>query len=340
MEAMVRSGVLSGAPELVRELGGDADSVARQAGVSPSALRNPDRPIPPAWVLNYLETAASSCGCPDFGLRLSEYQSLAVFGRLWPLFESAGTVGELIRDIEAYFPLHTRGGQVLLSAERGGTVVGYDAAAGIAGSRLQVVELGFGILVAELRRHCPDWEPLEIQFRHAPPRDLNPYRQRLYCTPLFNSERNTIFLESELLRRPTRTGDTSLHERLAHDFGQLRRRITGMVCIQTEVVVRALLPFVPCDLGTIAGHLRLSRRTLQRRLKEQGTSFETIVSQVRADLAASYLQDSDLSITQIAEVLQYSETCAFSRSFKGHFGVSPRTYAKASSTARERNNEL
>src|SRR3546814_12037691 len=68
----------------------------------------------------------------------------------------------------------------------------------------------------------------------------------------------------------------------------------------------------------------MSKRSLQRRLTAAGTSFDAIVDSVRSDLAYAYLQDSRLSVAQIAETLHFSETSALSRAVRRWYTVSPR----------------
>ncbi len=65
-------------------------------------------------------------------------------------------------------------------------------------------------------------------------------------------------------------------------------------------------------------------RTLHRRLKAEGKSFEGLKDEVRRDLALPYIQQADLPITQIAERLGYSETSVLSRSCVRWFAVPPR----------------
>ena len=86
----------------------------------------------------------------------------------------------------------------------------------------------------------------------------------------------------------------------------------------------ASLPFAPIDLATAARVLRSSRRSLQRKLEAEGTSFATIFDRVRAGLARSYLLESRLSVAEIAELLGYSETGALTRAVRRWFGENPR----------------
>ena len=79
----------------------------------------------------------------------------------------------------------------------------------------------------------------------------------------------------------------------------------------------------------VARSLYMSSRKLQRQLKKAGTTFNTLLNEVRQDLAKKYLREEDTSMTEIAFLLGFSESSAFSRAFKRWTGVSPTTYRKA-----------
>ncbi|HWO08502.1 MAG TPA: helix-turn-helix transcriptional regulator, partial [Polyangiaceae bacterium] len=76
----------------------------------------------------------------------------------------------------------------------------------------------------------------------------------------------------------------------------------------------------------IARRLGLGERTLQRRLRDEGTSFAALLDEARAELARSYLGDSKLAIFEVAYLLGYSEPSAFNRAFRRWTGKSPREY--------------
>jgi AraC-like DNA-binding protein len=324
LQKWIRSGVLAGARELVGELGGDFGLLTKRAAISTNALQNPDAPIQVSAVVRLLEDAAASLNCEAFGLRLGQLQDLTLFGPLWSLFQSAETVGEMIHDLAVYFPLHTQGTLVFIESVPDGVIVTYDVAADIARSRRQVVELGFSVLIGELRRHDPKWRPQEVFLRHSPPKDAQWHRRLLGSGLTFNADRNAVFVDKAFLSIPTRSGNRKQHGKLATAFDKARKTLAGITHTRTEIVVRALMPFSPCDLATAARMMRTTPRTLQRRLAGEGTTFDRIVDAVRADLALSYINDSHLSVAEVAEVLQFSETSALTRAFRRWHGVSPR----------------
>ena len=324
MSAWVRSGALTGVPELIAELGQDPDRLLRACGIEPAALNNPDTPVSVIAVAALLEEAAAACSCETFGLRLSQRQCLTLFGPMFPLFESAATIGRLLRNVVEFFPLHTKGALLAVQPAPGGVLVIYDVAAGVAASHRQVIELGFGILVQELQRRAPDWQPEEVFFRHSAPRDMALHRAILGRLLTFNADRNAVFVDAALLARPNTSGDPELHRALASKFDAQRKALAAAMRGQTEAVLRGLLPFADCDLRVVARILRTTPRTLQRKLAEDGASFGEIFDQVRADLAMSYLRDSALTVAEVAEILQFSETSALTRAFRRWYGISPR----------------
>jgi len=72
--------------------------------------------------------------------------------------------------------------------------------------------------------------------------------------------------------------------------------------------------------------LKLSRRTLQRRLKAEKTSFQSILREVRAELAIAYLKDARLRSLEIAMLLGYSNISSFTTAFKSWYNIPPAEY--------------
>lgn len=331
MVKWVRSGVLEGAPELVAELGGSFARLARGAGLPANLLANPDLPVRVEAVTGLLDRAAATLDEECFGLRLGARQSLSLFGPMAPLLSSAETIAMLLADLEAYFPLHTQGTIVGLERMGSDRLLTYELTAGAGQYQRQVIELGFGVILHELRRHAPGWTPSALYFRHSVPAKSIWHRKLLGDGVHYNADRNAILCEAALLARPTLDGDKALHEPLARQFGSASRASPGLEVLQVEALVRAMLPFSPIDLDRVASMLHCSRRTLQRRLAAEATGFAEIRDKALAGLALSYLVESNLRVAEIAEILQFSETSAFSRFVKRKFQISPRVLRRGKS---------
>ncbi|QRM34679.1 AraC family transcriptional regulator [Microvirga sp. VF16] len=78
-----------------------------------------------------------------------------------------------------------------------------------------------------------------------------------------------------------------------------------------------------CSAATAASLYAVSRRTLYRHLKAEGRTFRQVTNEVRCEIACMVLAKSDLSLSQIAEVLNYAEHSAFTRAFRRWTGQTP-----------------
>ena len=72
--------------------------------------------------------------------------------------------------------------------------------------------------------------------------------------------------------------------------------------------------------------LLLSRRTLQRRLRAEKTSFQKVLQEVRALLAVNYLSDERLRALDVSMLLGYSSISSFTTAFKSWYDVPPAEY--------------
>jgi AraC-like DNA-binding protein len=84
----------------------------------------------------------------------------------------------------------------------------------------------------------------------------------------------------------------------------------------------------PASLGEIATQLALSERTLRRRLRTLGTSYNRILQDVRSSAAQEWLRDSNLTMEAIAWRLGYTETANFRHAFKRWTGQSPQAFRR------------
>ncbi len=99
------------------------------------------------------------------------------------------------------------------------------------------------------------------------------------------------------------------------DSNSLRRRV--------EAQLEQMLESGEVSLDRLASKLGMSRATLQRRLKAEGTSFEAMLDGLRQRLARRYLRKENFSVKKTAYLLGFSDPAAFSRAFKRWTGRSP-----------------
>ena len=79
-------------------------------------------------------------------------------------------------------------------------------------------------------------------------------------------------------------------------------------------------------LADIASNFAISPRTLQRRLRQEGTSFQQLTDEVRKTQALAYLREGSYLTKEISYLLGYNELSAFTRTFKRWTGQTPAAY--------------
>ena len=100
------------------------------------------------------------------------------------------------------------------------------------------------------------------------------------------------------------------------------------ITMQVRSKIIEQLPEGRPSQGDIAVKLNTSLRSLQRRLRDQDTSFKELLSNTQQELALSYIRDSSRSIGEITYLLGFSEPSNFTRAFKRWTGTPGCLHAK------------
>ena len=125
--------------------------------------------------------------------------------------------------------------------------------------------------------------------------------------------------------------DATLHRffvRYADDLLEARGAIpeSGSLADRVREVVAPALPNQDASSRFVARRLGISERSLRRQLAAEGDSFRALVDEVRRVKAESLLKESDTPIGEIALLLGFSDTSAFSRAFRRWCGISPQRF--------------
>jgi AraC-like DNA-binding protein len=109
-----------------------------------------------------------------------------------------------------------------------------------------------------------------------------------------------------------------------------------LACAQRSDIVnqvyKKLMNFLPkrsVSEEIIARELNLSLRSLQRKLREQGTCYDSLFQSVRRELAMQLIADAQLSVAEIAQFLGFSSSSNFGRAFKRWTGQTPAEYRRS-----------
>ncbi len=171
--------------------------------------------------------------------------------------------------------------------------------------------------------------PLRVRFAHQRQSGVETLNQFFGCRVQFGCDENEIAFKASDTRVPLLTADDNLQRALLeiceNTLANLPQR-PNSVSRKVERLITAGLASGTAHQDKIAAELGMSPRTLARRLAEEGTSFATLITDLRAALARDYLRNSNLPLTEIAFLLGYTDASSFSTAFRRWFKTTPREY--------------
>jgi AraC-like DNA-binding protein len=173
-----------------------------------------------------------------------------------------------------------------------------------------------------------NYTPQQVWFMHAPLSPLSVYREAFGVTPLFNRPRMGISVERAILDAWRPGGSSQLRQIAETYLRQLSPPRDNSFTTRVAGVARSLLRGRECTPEQTAMVLGIHPRTLQRRLQAEGTSFEKIKDDMRRETAESLLAQPNVSLSQIALMLDYADLSTFSRSCRRWFGEAPSAVRK------------
>ncbi len=173
-----------------------------------------------------------------------------------------------------------------------------------------------------------EWQPIGSRFVFQEPADIYPIQERFGQNLRFNQATNAIEIETRLLDLPNQSADASLLPILLQQANQLLDTLSGQKSLveKLRLMILSSLGAETLTTDNAAGQLNMSVRSLHRQLGELNTSFRHVREEVVIKVAKEALLTTDLSITEIATRLNYSETSSLDRMFKRVTGSSPRSF--------------
>lgn len=170
----------------------------------------------------------------------------------------------------------------------------------------------------------------EVHIEFAAP-DYHAHYARVFPCPIyFASDENALVLAPGAASRPLRTHEPDVHAELVALCEQKLRQQDQESLFRARVqkVLGPMLPGNTPALEDVATALGMASWTLRRKLREEDTSFQELLDDMRRDLALAYMKDIGLSLGEIAYILGFSTPGAFQRAFKRWVGTTPGEYRK------------
>lgn len=303
------------------------------SGIDPQVLLAAEGRVEPELALRTWQLAAELCSDPWFGLSVGDLVPIDYLGGLGLAVFGSATLGDGLRRFARFFPLIHQLARLELIEDAGVFRLRFVLQVDVEPAQMRhPIECLFAVLVRLSQRTTGTeiW-PIEVAWRHIAPPELSGYQRAFGVVPRFGQPCNELVFARPVLDTPHVAPDHALIE-----IGErhLRQRCSELPVAESFVsrfrrVLAEELELGEPTLPKLADRVRMSERTLQRRLGAEGTSVQALLDELRRELSLRRLTESNQSIAEIAFRLGFAEVRAFHRAFKRWTGSTPAAYREA-----------
>jgi AraC-like DNA-binding protein len=298
-DAATRAGLAPGA--IYRRIGIGADVIEHRGKRVPIALARQ------AWV----DTAKQS-GDPLFGIHIAESMDHGSLDVLDGLVASSRTLGEAFRRLVRYGPLFSNAGEFSLVTTQDTARFVHRATGAVA----WMSEMILAIVVLRVRKLCDHrWAPRGVGFMHERGGRQADYEALFQAPVTFGHPMDEVVFGRDLLERPIGVPDLHTTATLQAQADQalivLPDTSTDFAALY-QALTEAVIEGNP-KIEVVADRLGISRRSLQRRLQEAGTSHRELVEHLRAQMAREQLTGGGARQSAVARTLGYANPSSFHR---------------------------
>ena len=320
----IHPGVAREIAPTLRAFGIDPDPLIREAGLDPRLFNDGTNVIPHTALGRLLTLSVDRTNCPHFGLLVGQRATILSLAMVGRLMQHSDTLGEALRALVANLSIQDRGAVPALSISDGTALLTFSVYQSDVESAEQISDGALAVFVNALRTLCgSEWNPTEVLLPRATPADQEPYRRHFRAPVRFNQESATIVVPVRDLDLRIAGADPLLRAVLEERIAQIKGDPEAEFLDDLRRLLRTRLTRHRCSADDIAGLLAMHRRTLSRRLEGSGMGYRAIVNEIRFEIARQLLEDTEVSLGQIAAALCYSEASAFTRAFRGWSGLTP-----------------
>lgn len=171
-----------------------------------------------------------------------------------------------------------------------------------------------------------------VKLNYSPPEYAARYRDYIHSLVRFNQNENSVKIPVAMGEELNPSGEADSYAVAKSLCARLLDEVPVTSLSISDRVKRYLLaqPVGSVSEEDVARSLYISKRTLARRLKSEGSGYRQIKDEILSAMSSHHLRDSSLSVESIAAMLGYHDSANFRRAFRRWYGVSPQKFRQQS----------
>lgn len=310
-------------------LGIDTDAMLETVGVERSLVFDVDARIPGDKVSALWQEAYRRADDPDLSLHAVEALPRGAYKVLEFLAATSASVGEGLRRVSRYFRLINSAVELPVDEGPEHVTFGFTSPGAVSAPSRAYAEYAVAAIVLRTRLAVDIEFPLQhVDFAYPSPTDISEHERIFGCPVHFDAPRTQMCIARDVWDRAVSADDGGLSELLEQHAKMLLDKLPeGTTAVaQVQEAIRKQLRGGDPNLDNVARALGMSSRTLQRRLKDEGLSYATVLDETRANVARSYLDQPEFSLAEVGYLLGFADQSSFTRAFKRWTGSTPGTF--------------
>ncbi len=313
----------------VESAGIDLPALLKTVDLDPALLDSDEGRIDGEQFQAFIRRLAEQTGNPLLGLETGDFVQPGSYSVLGYITMSCATLGEAVARIAPFEKLVGDMGTTQLGVHGDEITLSWNCNYDDPVVRPHLVDNVFSSWINYARWLADNQSaaPTRVRLRRTLPDPAleQAYQRRWHCPIEFGAEEDSVSLKKTLLDTRLRQPDPLLRKTLeAHALTQLASldADSGLTSKVKRSIQQQLMHGITRQ-DMVAEDLGMTSRTLQRRLSQEGVSYQKLLDEVRQTMAEDYLRNSELPIPDIALRLGFSETTSFHRKFKAVAGMTP-----------------
>ncbi|MEO0617873.1 MAG: AraC family transcriptional regulator [Pseudomonadota bacterium] len=311
---------------LLSHLGADFGTLLKDVGLTAADLSGTEKRISLNAIVELLEQAAIVLRSDGLGMRIARDFPAGRTGILGYAVLSAPTLRDAFKDVHRYFRLITPHQHAEFIETDTQAELVWKFSERLAEPNTQYKTMTMAMMVRRVRLAAgPNWTPDQMILEVRRPNDLTDYISIFGHHLQFGAARSRMICSKDILDLKMPGSDARLHKLMLElgDYRLSELEAESDIVDRTQDQIIAMLTQGQVTLEMVARELGTSPRSLQRRLKDEGTTFHTVFEKTRRLLARHYLRMRQYTLAEVAFLLGFSEQSAFTRACRRWFDATP-----------------
>ncbi len=319
--------------KLIEGYGIDPLPILESAAIDPEMLKDPKARISRLQDVQFSRAMLAKIDDPDLGFNSGQCYRISAFGALGLAAASSEKVEDAIEFFLRYIQLSYTHFDISFFKTTGNAVLRFKDRFELGSIRPFYIERDFSFIVISTRdmfpRSLADQKFKTIHFDFECPTTVDRYEALYECPVKFSMPHNQILFDERYLVRPLPQANPLTHQLLEEQCETQKIETMGPESYFEKIqhLIRHSEGKIP-NLDDIASQLNTTSRTIRRKLKAEGFSFQGLLTEELSRKAVFFLETTNLTIEQITCRLGYSESASFIHAFKRWTGKAPKSYRR------------